>query len=147
MSSPDAAGSSDKHFNLAQVSATSLAHLRSSGVRHRIGAFLRSEGARLHSKKIGLLAESIESDPFAKIKGMIDGMITKLLEEAKADADQEGFCDAEIGKSKITRNKLSEDIDGLEAAIEEGRATALELTDNVATLTKEITELDKAMDE
>merc|ERR1719473_1856383 len=63
MSSPDAAGNADKHFNLAQVAAssTALPQLRSSStnIRHQIGDFLRSESARLHSKKIALLAQNI----------------------------------------------------------------------------------------
>merc|ERR1711971_695836 len=78
---------------------------------------------------------------------MIDNMITRLLEEAKEDADHEGFCDTEMGKSKITRNKLAEEIDGLEAAIEEGKSTMLKLADRIATSTKEINELDQALDQ
>jgi len=73
---------------------------------------------------------------------MIDSMITRLLEEAHADADHEGFCDTEIGKSKITRDKLSADIDALNAAVEEGKANIMMLTEEVATLSQEIAELD-----
>ena len=40
---------------------------------------------------------------------MIDSMITRLMKEAEEDANHEGFCDTEMGKSKVTRNKLSED--------------------------------------
>merc|ERR1719291_20494 len=123
-----------------------FAQLRNSGVR-RIASFVRSEGQRLHSEKLGLLSEKIEAGPFDKVKKLIDGMITRLLEEAKEDADHEGFCDTEIGKSKITRNKLSEDINGLEAAIDDGKATILELADSTAELTKEVAELDKSLDE
>merc|ERR1711957_303409 len=94
-----------------------------------------------------LLAEKISADPFAKVKTMIDGMITRLLEEAKADADQEGFCDTEMGKSKITRNKLTEDINGLEAAIDEGKSTVMELTESISTLAQEVTELDASLKE
>merc|ERR1740130_2230746 len=104
--------------------------------------FLAAEGNRLHSSGLTLLAEKLEADPFAKVKKMIDGMITRLLEEAHADADHEGFCDTEVGKSKVTRAKLSEDIDGLNAAIEQGKSTIMSLTDEVATLTQEIADLD-----
>lgn len=78
---------------------------------------------------------------------MIDTMITKLMEEAKADADQEGFCDAEMGKSKITRNKLTGDIDALEASIDEGKSSVIELTERIGTLTKEVGELVAALKE
>jgi len=74
-------------------------------------------------------------------------MITRLLEEAHADADHEGFCDTEVGKSKITRAKLSEDIDALTAAVEEGKATIMMLTEDIATLSKELAELIASMQE
>merc|ERR1719215_2414898 len=74
-------------------------------------------------------------------------MITKLLEEANADAEKEGWCDTEMGKSKVTRNKLSEEIDGLDAAIEDGKSTIMKLTQEVADLTKDIEDLDAEMTE
>merc|ERR1712113_187268 len=73
--------------------------------------------------------------------------ITRLLEEAREDAKHEGFCDKEMGKSKITRNKLTEDIDGLDAAIEEGKSTIQKLADDTATLTQEVEDLAKSMAE
>jgi len=94
-----------------------------------------------------LLAEQISADPFAKVKKLIDGMITRLLEEAEEDAKHEGFCDKEMGKSKITRNKLTEDIDSLDAAIEEGKSTIQTLADDTATLSQEVEGLMKSMTE
>jgi len=139
------------HLALAQT-GTSLAQLRgqevvveeTANIHRRLTDFLASEGSRLHSQELSMLAEKLAADPFGKVKKMIDGMITRLLEEAHADADHEGFCDTEIGKSKVTRTKLSEDIDGLNAAVEEGKSTIMSLTEEVATLTKEVADLDAA---
>merc|ERR1712151_1026348 len=114
---------------------------------HQIHDFLAEEGRRKHSQGLTLLAQQISADPFAKVKKLIDDMITRLLEEAEEDAKHEGFCDKEMGKSKITRNKLTEDIDGLDAAIEEGKATIQKLADDTATLTKEVEALVKSMTE
>jgi len=133
--------------------ATSLVQLRgqnsaaeeTANIHRRLTDFLASEGSRLHSQELVLLAEKLAADPFAKVKKMIDSMITRLLEEAHADADHEGFCDTEIGKSKVTRTKLSEDIDGLNAAIEEGQSSIMMLTEEVATLTKEVADLDASV--
>jgi len=152
MSSPEAAGGENAAPSFSQTaSATALPQLRSaglaSGVNLRVREFLKSEGVRLHSQKIGLLAEKMSADPFVKVKQMIDGMITRLMEEAKEDADKEGFCDMEIGKSKITRNKLTEDINGLEASVDEGKSTVLKLTETLATITQEVAELDGALKE
>jgi len=52
-----------------------------------------------------------------------------------------------MGKSKVTRNKLSEEIDGLDAAIEDGKATIMKLTQEVADLSKDIEDLDAEMTE
>merc|ERR1740115_674491 len=115
-----------------------------ANIHRKITDFLAAEGARLHSTGLTLLAEKFAADPFAKVKKLIDGMITRLLEEAHADADHEGFCDTELGKSKVTRTKLSEDIDALNAAIDEGKASIMMLTEEVATLTQEIADLDSS---
>merc|ERR1740117_440378 len=118
-----------------------------SGIRGRVRDFIASEGQRLHSSQLSLLAQKLSADPFAKVKQMIDSMITRLLNEANEDAQHEGFCDKEIAKSKVTRNKLSEDIDGLAAAVEDGKATIMMLTEEVATLTKEVADLDASVAE
>merc|ERR1719409_1504024 len=118
-----------------------------SSPRRKVRDFLEAEGKRLHSQSLNLLAEKIAADPFAKVKKMIDSMITRLLEEAKADADHEGFCDTEMGKSKITRTKLQEDIDGLDASCKEAEATILHLTNRIADLSKAVSDLETSMTE
>jgi len=155
LSSPEVAGQHEKHLQLAQEAstATSLAQLRAtvaastevSTPRNNVRKFIEKEQRRLKSKNLALLTQKILANPFAKVKKMIDGMITRLLEEANADANHEGFCDAEIGKSKITRTKLQEDIDALAAAVDEGKATILHLSNRIAELTKQVSEIDASM--
>jgi len=150
LSSDEVSGNAEKYLALTQSrKSTSLVQGggRNQGIRHQIHDFLAEEGRRKHSKGLQLLAEQISADPFAKVKKLIDDMITRLLEEAEEDAKHEGFCDKEMGKSKITRNKLTEDIDGLDAAIEEGKATIQELADDTATLAQEVEDLTKSMTE
>jgi len=146
----DVSGNAAEHLGLVQT-GSSFAQLRSSqgaeGVNRQVREFIASEGQRLHSKRLTLLSEKLAADPFAKIRGLIDDMITKLLEEANADAEKEGWCDTEMGKSKVTRNKLSEEIDGLDAAIEDGKATIMKLTQEMADLSKDIEDLDAEMTE
>merc|ERR1719240_1267329 len=131
--------------SLIQVASNSGVAMNS--VRHHIQDFLAGEASRLHSQRLALLAEKLAADPFAKVKKMIDDMITRLLEEANAEAEQKGFCDKELGMNKITRDKLTSEIDELDAAIEEGKAFILKLTEDISTLTKEIAELDAAVEE
>jgi predicted nucleic acid-binding Zn-ribbon protein len=151
----EAASGGEKHLSMAQKKAASLVQLRggeenaeeSEGIRRKVREFLESEGARLHSSQLSLLAQKLVADPFGKVKKMIDSMITRLLNEANDDAQHEGFCDQEVGKSKVTRAKLSEDIDALTAAVEEGKSTIMSLTEEIATLSKEVAELDASRTE
>ena len=148
----DVSGNAAEHLGLTQTGSSFVQFMSRSndgnaGIHRRIRDYLSSEAQRLHSKSLGLLAEKIAADPFAKVKKLIDDMITRLLEEANADAEKEGWCDTEMGKSKVTRNKLSEEIDGLDAAIEDGRATIMKLTQEVADITKDIEDLDAEMTE
>jgi DNA repair exonuclease SbcCD ATPase subunit len=145
-------GAAEKHLSFIQtasalIQVTSKGNSVMAGVRHHIQDFLTSEASRLHSQRLGLLAEKLAADPFAKVKKLIDDMITRLLEEANAEAEQKGFCDKELGMNKVTRDKLSSEIDELSAAIEEGKAFILKLTEDISTLTKELAELDAAVEE
>merc|ERR1719310_2560026 len=145
-------GAAEKHLDFVQK-ASSLIQVASNGasamegVRHHIQDFLATEASRLRSRRLGLLAEKLAADPFAKVKKLIDDMITRLLEEANAEAEQKGFCDKELGMNKITRDKLTSEIDELDAAIEEGKALIIKLTEDIATLTKEVAEIDAAVAE
>merc|ERR1740130_1956848 len=150
LQSGDVSGNAEKHLALAQTSeSTALTQLRgqesASGVRGHVRDFLASEGRRLHSNQLALLSQKIAADPFGKVKKMIDSMITRLLNEANEDASHEGFCDKEMGQSKITRGKLTEDIDALEAAVDEGQAQILLLTQGNSRLTAEVADLDATM--
>merc|ERR1719336_1214689 len=156
LQSPEVSGNANKYLAAAQVqprAATVLlqaaggASEQNLGVHRHIRDFLAAEGQRLHSQSLTLLAQKVMADPFAKVKKMIDNLITRLLNEANEDAKHEGFCDVEMGKSKVTRNKLSSDIDGLTASIDDGKATILALTEETALLSKQIAELDQAMKE
>jgi len=159
LSSPEVAANTAKYMTLAQSSkkavALSQSHggsaggsaVEAEGIHKKIRDILEGEGQRLHSKNLALLAQKMAADPFAKVQSMIDGMITRLLEEANADADHEGFCDTEMGKSKITRNKLQEDIDSLAAAVDEGKATIAQLAESITTSDQELAELQKAISE
>lgn len=155
LQSPEVLGNAEKHLNLAQMPQHITALLQMGtgsggqiqGVHRRLREFLASEGERLGSQQLTLLAQKVMADPFGKVKKMIDGMITRLMNEANEDARHEGYCDEEMGKNKVTRNKLAADIDALTASIEDGKAKVMTLTEDTALLSKEIADLEQAMTE
>jgi len=153
LSDPEAM-SGVKHLNLVQQGSSFAQFLNAGatasgtvneGIRLKMKEFLEKRAKKLHSKNLELLAEKLVADPFVKVKQMIESMITRLLGEANEDASHEGFCDKEMGASKITRNKLTGDIDQLTAAVDDGSAQIIRLKQEGSKLTAEVADLDASM--
>merc|ERR1719240_999283 len=143
ISSPDVAGAEGKHLSLVQSFA-----LRASAANpdaRRVAAYLQSRGEKLQSKQLQLLAQEVAADPFAKVKKMIDGMITRLLEEANEEADHKGWCDTEMATNKQTRDDKTEEVNALTAESDKLKAAILKLTQQIADLTDAIAEIDAAV--
>merc|ERR1719443_1377886 len=104
-------------------------------------------GKRLHSTALVALAYRAAADPFGKIRGMIEEMIAKLLQEAAEEATQKAFCDKEIGESKTAKADLEGKLDTLASRIETAESDVAGLSGQVQLLNKEILEIDKATQE
>jgi len=151
ISSAEVSGAAEKHLPTLVQAGTALAQLRNiadasqgnAGIRHKLASFLLSKSQSINSKRLGLLAQQIESsaDPFKKVKKMIWDLIQKLMEEANSESEQKGFCDTELGQNKITRDKLSAEIADLTAAVDEMTASIAQMTDELAGLSKDIADL------
>merc|ERR1719353_1561056 len=68
--------------------------------RAQVVRVLSKISQKAHSYKLMQLVASARSDPFGKIRGLIEDMIAKLTKEAAEEADQKSFCDEEISESK-----------------------------------------------
>merc|ERR1719324_342919 len=93
------------------------------------------------------LASVASSDPFVKIRGLIEDMIGKLLKEAEEEATQKAFCDKEMGASKKSQAEKTATIDKLQTRIDGNSATIAELEEAVKTLEAEVADIDKAQSE
>merc|ERR1719310_2605263 len=116
-------------------------------VRVRLAQKFRSLGKKFHSFALMQMAGAAASDPFVKIRGLIEDMLTKLMEEAAEEASQKAFCDEEQGKSLTAQKEKTAKLDKYQTRIDSGEATIAELTDAVKTLEAEIAEIDKAQAE
>merc|ERR1719463_957449 len=87
------------------------------------------------------------SDPFVKIRGLIEDMIAKLLKEAEEEATQKAFCDTEMGKSKASQEEKSATLSKLGARIDGATSTIAELEEAIKTLESEVASIDKAQAE
>jgi len=115
-----------------------------SEVRVKLVQKIQSLGKQFHSFGLMQLASVAGSDPFVKIRGLIEDMIAKLLKEAQEEATQKAFCDEEMGKSKASQAEKTATIDKLQTRIDGASATIAELTEAVKTLESEIADIDSA---
>merc|ERR1719428_2101253 len=98
---------------------------------------LRSKGRYLKSNLLSTLAEQIASDPFKKIKKLIQELVERLLQEAANEANQKGWCDKALGDAKQKRDHAAEEIADLNAKLAKLEALSDKLGEEIATLTKE----------
>jgi chromosome segregation ATPase len=108
---------------------------------------LQDMGRRFHSFALMEMASAASSDPFVKIRGLIEDMIAKLLKEAEEEATQKAFCDAEMGKSKKSQEEKTMTLDKLQSRIDGAESTIAENTESIKTLEAEVAEIDKAQAE
>jgi predicted nucleic acid-binding Zn-ribbon protein len=140
LSSDAVSGNADKH--LPQFVQTSFAQLRSTtskdGVRQRVVEFLQARAKKVDSRYLALLANRAGEDPMAKVKAMIKELIVKLMEEANAEADHKGWCDAELATNKQTRENKASEAEDLTAQIEKATADIAQLTEEITILADDI---------
>merc|ERR1719333_1958700 len=115
--------------------------------RTQVVRVLNKISKNVHSYKLMQLVASARSDPFGKIRGLIEDMITKLTKEAAEEADQKSFCDEEIGESKKKQADLSGKLDKTAARIAKAEADKAKLTEEIKLLETEIAELDAGQKE
>merc|ERR1719502_164696 len=118
-----------------------------SVTRRKLVQKFQSLGKKFHSFALMQMASAASSDPFVKIRGLIEDMIEKLLKEAQEEASQKAFCDEEIGKSKTSKAEKTATIEKLQTRIDGATATIAELTEAVKTLEAEIADIDAAQAE
>lgn len=106
--------------------------------KKRALATLRSEGRRIASVTISSLVARVAADPFQKVKGLIQKLIERLLEESQAEATKKGFCDEAVGKAEHDRDARFQDANDLSREIASLEAKEDELTEEIVVLTKDI---------
>merc|ERR1719287_459881 len=83
----------------------------------------------------------VSEDPFKKIKGLIQELIERLLQEEADEADKKGWCDKEIAAATKDRDYRLRDVDDLHSNLESLNARKGELTKTKAELEKALEEL------
>merc|ERR1719284_1610921 len=96
----------------------------------RVGAILR-------------YGASAGEDPFVKVRGLISEMISKLENEAQAEATEKAYCDEQTAKTEAKKAELEEDISKLTAKIDSAASRSAGLKADVKELQAELAALAK----
>merc|ERR1719191_483461 len=118
-----------------------------AAAREKVVSIFKNLSQERHSFVFAQLAEMAASDPFAKIKGLINDMIEKLLKEAAEAATHEAFCQEEMGKSKKSQADKTMKLDKFSTRVDESSSKVETLTEQIKTLEAEVAEIDKAQAE
>jgi len=154
LSSTQVKGHAEKH--LPQDVAVSLlqllrsVHSHSSGessLQPRVAAYLREEGKRLNSRVLSTLAMRAGDDPLRKVKQLIKDLIVKLMEEATAETEKQGWCNTELTGNEHMRTQKSDKVLMLHATIDQLKTSVAKLTEEISELTQQVADLDRAVAE
>jgi chromosome segregation ATPase len=110
-------------------------------IRDKLVSLLKTAGLKLKSPVLSNLAMKVSEDPFKKIKGLIQELIERLLQEEADEADKKGFCDKEIAAALKDRDYRLRDVSDLHTEIESLNARLEQLTQTKAELEKALDEL------
>merc|ERR1719262_1229177 len=122
----------------AKVHALAKARVHDEDPKSRALRSIEQLGRKLHSTAWVSLAYRAASDPFGKVRSMVEDMIAKLLQEAAEEATQKAFCDTEIGESNASKDEKQGKLDKVNARLEKAASTVATLTDEVSVLSKEV---------
>merc|ERR1719298_205450 len=111
-------------------------------VRAKVVDIFKGLAERRHSFVFSQLASMAASDPFVKIRGLINDMIDKLLKEAQEAATHEAFCQEEMGKTKKSRENKEMKLAKFTSRVDEATSKLAELQQSVKSLAGEISEID-----
>lgn len=142
-------GSANKHLRVSENHEDfmqSFIQMRSavkvSNVQQKVASMLQQSAQKYNSNLLSMLATRAGNDAFTKVKKMIQTMISKLMAEGTAEQEHHGWCQAELGTNKITRETKTADKEELTATIESLTAQIAQLTEDVALLTKQVAQTD-----
>jgi len=140
--------SANKKLNLAQKSTSFLQLSGTSSQSLQLAAttgasqLLAKVAKSLHSPVLSVTAMKVKlmADHFVKVRAIIKDLISKLEDDAEAEATQKGFCDTNMAAALADRDTGN-------AQIEEAMATISKLTAEKDQLNQEIEDLKKAIAE
>jgi len=151
-------GAVGQTYSMLQIAA-SRSHMQSRAdlANSEVITMVRNLARDQHSAALAQLASQLAvvvkygsrggADPFAKVKGLISDMITKLEKEAEAEATEKAYCDEQMAKTEAKKAELEGDIAKLSNKIDKAAAQSAQLKEDVKELQAELASLAKTQAE
>merc|ERR1711957_1018107 len=150
-------GAVSQTYSFLELSSFASIKSRADLGGEEVVAVVRKLAKEQHSSALAQLASRISAvarygaangdDVFAKIKGLIRDMITKLEKEAGAEASEKAYCDEQIAKTEFKKGELEDDISKMTSRIDKAAARSVQLKAEVKQLQSELGALAKGQAE
>merc|ERR1719161_2319722 len=109
--------------------------------------FLKGKASNLKSTNLAALAAQVSTKgPFDKITKLIQELIERLMQEAAAEANHQGWCNTQLGKAKAARERKAESIMELNDAMAKAENLRDKLQEETSILATEIEELTSTLE-
>merc|ERR1719401_1110493 len=125
-------GAVEQTYSLLQVAVTSKLQTHADLANTEVVTMVKKLAREQHSSALAQLASRIAvvakygarggADPFAKIKGLISDMITKLEQEAEKEATEKAYCDEQMSKTEAKKAELEGVMESLTSKIDKAAA-------------------------
>merc|ERR1719145_321513 len=109
--------------------------------RAQASKLLSKVAKKLNNPKLSNLAYRVKLDAFTRVKKAIDDMVAQLLKEKEDEIKHKDFCTDEFNTNELQTEKKTRSKEDLVAKIADLEMTIKELTDAIASLQSEISEL------
>lgn len=106
--------------------------------RQEASSLLRQLGHSFNSFALIQAADSAQSDPFVKVRGMVKEMILKLEEESAKEAGKEAKCKADIAKGGKDQKNRQAEVNKLSTRSDAATAKFAKLGEEIATLNDQL---------
>jgi len=146
-------GGVDQTYSLVQVATASKLQTRVDLAHAEVVVLVKRLAHQHHSAALAQLASRVAAvlqygasngeDPFTKVKGLIEDMITQLEEEAAAEAQEKAYCDEQLAKTKAKKEELDDDIEKLTVKTDQATSKSAKLKEEVQDLESELAALTK----
>merc|ERR1719313_319093 len=143
--SDDDADDDDAEMSFLQRSARP----ETAAKRKKVLGFLTQKARELKSAALTTMVVKMRDapSPFAKVKQMIEDLISRLEDKAAAEASQKEWCDKEMSETIAARDEAQRETEAKNALLTEKRTLVDSLAEDISVLSKEIADLQKAINE